>query len=91
MHVLRQQDHRRARKPTAAWATPGDLTLRDTSHYLAPLIGWQLPKDMRLSFSPGLGLTRASLDHVYRIGFAVSFGQIGSWFHDQSTNMGGIR
>lgn len=67
------------------------LTLRDTSQYLAPLIGWQLPMDMRLSFAPGWGLTRASLDHVYRIGFAVSFGQIGSWFHDQSTNMGGIR
>lgn len=66
------------------------LTLRDTSQYLAPLIGWQLPRDMRLSFAPGWGLTKASLDHVYRIGFAVSFGQIGNWFHGQAANMGGI-
>ena len=35
------------------------LTLRDTSHYVAPLIGWQLPKGVRLSFSPGFGLTDA--------------------------------
>ena len=33
------------------------LTMRDTSHYFAPLIGWQLPKGARLSFSPGFGLT----------------------------------
>lgn len=66
------------------------LTLRDTSQYLAPLVGWQLPRDMRLTFSPGWGTTRTSLDRVYRIGFAMSFGQIGNWFHDQPTHMGGV-
>jgi hypothetical protein len=49
------------------------LTLRDTSHYLAPVLGWQLPRDMRVSLSPGFGVTRSSLDCALRIGFAVEF------------------
>ena len=57
------------------------LTLRDTSHYIAPLIGWQLPKSVRFSFSPGFGLTSTSLARVYRVGVAYEFEQIGSWFH----------
>ncbi len=57
------------------------LTLRDTSHYIAPVIGWQLPKGMRLSFSPGFGLTGTSLARVYRAGLAFEFEQVGQWFH----------
>jgi hypothetical protein len=57
------------------------LTLKDTSHYLAPLLGWQLPKGVRLSFSPGFGLTSTSLSQVYRVGLAYEFNQIGNWFH----------
>lgn len=57
------------------------LTLRDTSHYVAPVIGWQLPKGARLSFSPGFGLTGASLARVYRVGLAFEFEQVGNWFH----------
>jgi hypothetical protein len=57
------------------------LTLHDTSHYVAPLIGWQLPKGLRLSFSPGFGLTSSSLNRVYRVGVAYEFNQIGNWFH----------
>jgi hypothetical protein len=56
------------------------LTLKDTSHYLAPTIGWQLPKGVRLSFSPGFGLTNTSLARVYRVGLAYEFNQIDSWF-----------
>jgi hypothetical protein len=55
------------------------LTLRDTSHYVAPVIGWQLPKS-RLSFSTGFGVTPSSLDRVYRIGWACEVPQISSWF-----------
>jgi hypothetical protein len=55
------------------------LTLRDTSHYIAPIIGWQLPMG-RLSFSTGFGLTSSSLDRVYRIGWASELPQIGNWF-----------
>jgi hypothetical protein len=56
------------------------LTLRATSHYVAPLLGWQLPKGLRLSFSPGFGLTSSSLSRVYRIGLAMEFEQVGNWF-----------
>lgn len=51
------------------------LTLRDTSHYVAPVIGWYLPKQSRLTFSPGLGLTGSSFDHVFRVGFAIEIPQ----------------
>jgi hypothetical protein len=57
------------------------LTLSDTSHYVAPLVGWQLPKGIRLSFSLGFGLTSSSLDRLYRAGFAYELNQVGSWFH----------
>jgi len=57
------------------------LTMRDTSHYLAPTVGWQLPMGVRLSFSPGFGLTSTSLARVYRVGLAYEFEQIGGWFH----------
>jgi hypothetical protein len=57
------------------------LTLRDTSHYIAPLLGWQLPRGARLSFSPGFGLTGTSLARVYRVGLAFEFEQVGGRFH----------
>jgi hypothetical protein len=57
------------------------LTLGDTSHYIAPLVGWQLPKGVRLSFSPGFGLTSSSLDRLYRVGLAYEFNQPSNWFH----------
>ena len=55
------------------------LTLKDTSHYIAPILGWQLPRG-RLSFSPGFGLTSTSLDRIYRIGLSFEIDQFGSWF-----------
>jgi hypothetical protein len=62
-----------------AWS----LTLRDTSHYIAPLVGWDLPHDVRLSFSPGWGLTSSSLDRIYRVGLAYELPQIAGWFHSR--------
>lgn len=56
------------------------LTLGDTAHYIAPLFGWDLPKNMRVSFSPGFGLTSTSLGRVYRVGLAYEIPQIGNWF-----------
>ncbi|HWG18917.1 MAG TPA: hypothetical protein VG225_00205 [Terracidiphilus sp.] len=56
------------------------LTTRDTSHYVALLVGWELPGRMRISFSPGFGLTGSSLDRVYRVGVAYEMPQVGSWF-----------
>ena len=57
------------------------LTIANTSHYIAPLLGWQLPKGLRLSFSPSFGLTSISLARVYRVGVAYEFDQVGNWFH----------
>jgi hypothetical protein len=57
------------------------LTLHDTSHYIAPLLGWNLPKNMRVSFSPGFGLTGSSLNRLYRVGVAYEVPQISEWFH----------
>lgn len=64
------------------------LTTHDTSHYVAPLVGWQLPRGMRLTFSPGFGLTSSSLNRVYRAGVAMEIPQIGSWF---GSGQGGVR
>lgn len=55
------------------------LSTGDTSHYIAPVIGWQLPPG-RLSFSTGFGLSSSSLDRVYRIGWASEIPQFGGWF-----------
>jgi hypothetical protein len=66
------------------------LTLHDTSHYVAPVVGWQLPRNMRLSFSPGWGLTGSSLDHIYRLGFAASLGQLGNWFRSPAAGRGDV-
>lgn len=64
------------------------LTLRDTSHYIAPLVGWDLPGRMRVSFSPGFGVTGSSLDRVYRVGVAYEMPQLGALFRGQK---GGVR
>jgi hypothetical protein len=55
------------------------LSTGDTSHYIAPIVGWQLPAG-RLSFSTGFGLTSSSLDRVYRIGWASEVPQFGGLF-----------
>jgi len=57
-----------------------NLSLHDTSHYIAPVVGWNLPGRSRLTFSPGFGLTDSSLNRVYRVGFAVEIPQFGRGF-----------
>ena len=64
------------------------LTLRDTSHYIAPTLSWQLPRNTRFTFSPNFGLTSNSLDHFYRIGLAVEMKQIRSAFlHERRSGL----
>ncbi len=60
------------------------LARSGTSHYLAPVLGWQLPKGLRFSFSPGFGLTATSLEQVYRVGVAMEFEQVGGLLHRAS-------
>jgi hypothetical protein len=64
------------------------LTTRDTSHYVAPIFGWQLPRGTRVTLSTGFGLTSSSLDRVYRVGVAYEVEQIGNWFRGGN---GGVR
>ena len=65
-----------------------DLSLHDTSHYIAPTARMAVALRPRLVFSPGFGLTSTSLDRVYRFGRAVELPQVGSWFR---SNKGGAR
>lgn len=64
------------------------LTLRDTSHYVAPLLGWEGPAGMRISFSPGFGLTSSSLNRVYRVGVAFEVPQVSNLFRSRK---GGVQ
>ncbi|HXE74272.1 MAG TPA: hypothetical protein VNN18_01370 [Candidatus Xenobia bacterium] len=47
------------------------FTLSETSHYLAPVVAWDLPSGVTLRFSPGFGLTSES--HRALIRFGVSY------------------
>lgn len=49
------------------------LTLKDTAHYLAPIVGWNFSSRARISASTGFGLTDTSVKAVYRIGFVYEF------------------
>ena len=54
---------------------------RLTSHYLGPLINWEAPNGMTLSFSPQLGLNDYSLPRLYRFGVSYEIDQFFSRFH----------
>jgi hypothetical protein len=58
--------------------------LRDTAHYIAPVIGWQLSDNSSLHFSPAIGLTHASNPVLLRIGYSYEIRGVGSklnhWF-----------
>lgn len=65
-----------------------DLSLHDTSHYIAPMISWDLPGKMRVKFEPGFGLTDSSLDRVYRAGVSYEFKGFARMFRGEA---GGVR
>ena len=52
--------------------------LHDTSHYLAPVIAWNLPSDWTLRLSPGFGLNDNSHSFLLRWGVAREFPGFGS-------------
>jgi hypothetical protein len=52
--------------------------LHDTSHYLAPVVGWNLPSDWTLRLSPGFGLNDNSHRFLLRWGVAREFSGFGS-------------
>jgi hypothetical protein len=51
--------------------------LRDTSHYLAPVVAWNLPSDWTLRFSPGFGLNENSYRFLVRWGLSREFSGFG--------------
>ena len=52
--------------------------LHDTSHYLAPVIAWNLPSDWTLRLSPGFGLNDNSHRFLLRWGISREFSGFGS-------------
>jgi len=52
-----------------------------TSHYLGPLINWEGPNGMTLSFSPQFGLNNYSIPRLYRFGVSYEIDQLFSRFH----------
>ena len=52
--------------------------LHDTSHYLAPVIAWNLPSDWTLRLSPGFGLNHNSHRFLLRWGVSREFSGFGS-------------
>ncbi len=50
----------------------------DTSHYLAPVLGWNITEESRLQFSPAVGLTHSSIPVFLRIGYSVEIEAFGS-------------
>ena len=48
----------------------GQLTLTNTSHYVAPTASWSLPKGITLRVSPAFGLTRMSNRAFVRFGIS---------------------
>jgi hypothetical protein len=51
---------------------------RDTSHYLAPVLGWNLPSGWTLRVSPGFGLNDNSHQFLLRWGLSREIGGFGS-------------
>src|SRR5207249_9341994 len=61
--------------------------LWQTSHYLAPVVAWNLPSNWTLRLSPGLGLNDHSHPFLLRWGVSQEFSGFGSkvasWFGGQ--------
>jgi hypothetical protein len=58
-------------------STP-DLSLRETAHYLSPVIRWQFSENSSIHFSPAIGLTHVSNPVLLRFGYSYevqSFGR----------------
>ena len=60
--------------------TWNDFTVRGTSQYLAPLIGWRLPSHTTFRFSPNIGLTDQSLAVLFRFSVTQEIDDFGKLF-----------
>ena len=57
--------------------TAASLTLSGTSHYLAPLVSWELPNGVTFSLSPGFGLNDNSHRFLLRWGMSYEIPNFG--------------
>lgn len=55
------------------------LKLQDTSHYVAPVVEWQLPNGPSFKVSPGFGVTQTSAPFLLRFGVSYEIPQFGRW------------
>jgi hypothetical protein len=46
------------------------ITVRGTSHYIAPCVAWNLPNGLTLRLSPAFGLTGNSNRSIVRFGIS---------------------
>src|SRR6266571_1669461 len=69
-----------------------DFGLRDTAHYLAPTLSWQVSDNSSLRFSPAVGLTSSSLPLLLRFGYSYEvrgFGnRLADFFHGKQKPRG---
>jgi hypothetical protein len=54
-----------------------EFGLEDTSHYIAPLVTWNLPNSLTLRMSPTWGLNDDSHRFIFRLGVSYEFSQLG--------------
>lgn len=55
--------------------------LKDTSHYLAPVLAWSLPNGTTLRTSPGFGLNESSHRFLLRFGISYEIAGVGRRIH----------
>jgi hypothetical protein len=60
-----------------------DLTLSDTSHYIAPSLGWTSASGVGIKISPSFGMTASSIPLVWRFGVSYEFAQFARRRHAQ--------
>ena len=66
-----------ARKCMAGLGTVKAFTLSGTSHYVAPIVAWQLPNGVTFSLSPGFGLNDNSHRFLLRWGMSYEIDGFG--------------
>lgn len=60
--------------------TTAGFGLPNTSHYLAPVVAWNLPSDWTIRLSPGFGLNDNSHRFLLRWGLSHEFSGVGNTF-----------
>jgi len=69
--------------------THADFGLKDTSHYLAPTLGWAMANGTEFRISPGFGLTDTSARFLLRFGVSYEIAQFGRATRHLFGNRGG--